>query len=283
MAYGSQSFLRPEIWNGLNNFEGGNNTFTAVEIEGITINSKGMVHLVGHFGKTVRLGNNRYQTESRETENEKSIPIYDKGTFLAVLNAKGGVIRATKIGSNEINVADIEVDLNGNTLIAGNYRGTDNTPEEGEHLMPIASFGTLKLTDTGRGQGAFVAQFDKNHKPVWAQAFTSYRTMAINSLAVQNSKIIATGSFYKNAQIGSRKLVAPDQHLDAYMVTLANTGEIDGVRHFSGANSEKVSVIKGPNNSALLYGSFKANMAAKGAINTSKGRYENGFLYKMTP
>ena len=65
------------------------------------------------------------------------------------------------------------------------------------------------------------------------------------------------------------------------MVSLKAAGEIEGVRHFTGRDFEKTTVISGPDNSIWVYGSFRATMAANGKINSSKGRYENGFLYQI--
>ena len=140
--------------------------------------------------------------------------------------------------------------------------------------------GSLRLKDTHTGQGAFIKLTDSSHKPVWAQAFTSQHAMSLNSLAIHQEQVFATGSFYKNAQIGSRKLTAPDRYSDAFMVILKKGGGIEGVRHFTGSDSEKVSVLSDLMG-IWLYGSFRANMAALGKINTSSGRYENGFIYRI--
>ena len=217
----------------------------------------------------------------RDKNDERLLPLYNKGTFLVQLNALGGVVRATQIGAHDLRVHDLRIDANGSAVIAGSYRGTDNPPLNGESEEPIPLLGALKLRDAGVGQGAFIAKFNAAHKPLWAHAFTSENAVAINTIALKNNGLVATGSFYKNAQIGSRRLKTPDSETDAFMVSLSMKGEIEAVRHFTGSSKENIAAITVQNNKILLYGSYEGSMAANGKTNASKGRYENGFIYLL--
>jgi hypothetical protein len=113
----------------------------------------------------------------------------------------------------KITPASLASDLNGNTYIAGSFRGR-------------ARFGDSTYTASG-GDDIFIIKYNRKGEIVWMQKFGSAKNESITSIAVDGSgNLYAAGSFVSDTLIVGWKELILTSTSSMFVARFASTGEL---------------------------------------------------------
>jgi Beta-propeller repeat/Head domain of trimeric autotransporter adhesin len=174
-----------------------------------------------------------------------------RGSFVAKLDANGeqqwiGVMGG--FGSDAFtNATSVAVDSSGNVLVAGSFAGT----------MQIFDDNGFSVTSSGRSDG-YVAKFNSNGLPLWAEPIGGTSIVVASSVAVDNSGNVFVGGSFSGATTNLHTNIISAGNTDGYVAKFHSDGGLLWAKPIGGASYDSESQVA-VDNSGNVYvaGSFQ--------------------------
>jgi hypothetical protein len=203
--------------------------------------------------------------------------------FIAKFNTNGIMQWATYYGgSNYDKVNGIAIDANGNIIIIGETRSSNDIATIGAH-QTVFSGGSSSFNGD-----AFIAKFNTNGVRQWATYFGETGPDYGNGIAIDangNIMIIGrTGSTNAIATLGSYQTIYGGNH-DAFVAKLDSNGIIQWATYFGGSDTDfGVGITTDVNGNILVTGyTYSSNgIATVGAHQTIYGGAIDAFIAKFS-
>lgn len=201
--------------------------------------------------------------------------------FVAKYDSSGNYIWAKSIGGSQIDEGDgITVDLYGNVLVAGYYRGTvDFDPGPGVYNLPYGA--------SGAANNPFVLKLDNAGNFKWAKTFNSLNSWAMNLTTDSMGNVYSTGMWYGGDFNPPLLYTIPSQGGgDVFVDKMDSSGNMLWVRAFGTNGDDAGSWIGLHGNSVYITGILANNGFGTGDCDPGAGVYtvtagNNGFIEKL--
>jgi hypothetical protein len=171
----------------------------------IALDATNNIYIVGEFGNTANFGSTVSITSTGSSD-----------IFIAKYDNDGTALWAQKAGGvmNDY-AADLALDASGNIYIVGTFKGT-------------ASFGTTLISTAGTTDEVYIAKYNNNGAPQWAQrtgatkinSEESNPSIALDALG----NIYISGEFTGTATFGTLTPITSVGSYDVFLAKYTNTG-----------------------------------------------------------
>ena len=161
-------------------------------------------------------------------ENDTIFSTDGTDVFVAKINLNGELLDAISIGGESVDmISSIDVDLNGNVFIAGDF-------------YQNIQFGDLSF-DAGESLGLYLAKFDVNLDFVWAYQFEGDDLRPNLLLGLDSeSNITVAGTFSSNLSFGNIQLNTADFDEDIFVAHFSEDGLVNWASRFYSNSMESV-------------------------------------------
>lgn len=186
--------------------------------------------------------------------------------FLLKMNGNGDVVWGKNFQGVSSN--SIVSDASGNIYMGGSSLG--------------ATFGSIALSHSGTGPDVFLAKFDSNGTPLWAQKYGGVNPDQCTGLDIDaNGNIYVTGYFLSGTDIGTSTFVSYG-FFDIFVFKTDPIGGVIWAKQFGGSDDNKSSAIAvDSQGNAYLTGS-STGISQFGSFSATSINY-NAYLCKMNP
>ncbi|MEO7330489.1 MAG: hypothetical protein ABI193_18080 [Minicystis sp.] len=195
----------------------------------VVADSKGNVHVVGHFTGAMIVGNTTLTA------------VGGTDIFLASFDSSGKSRWAKSFGGPEDDGANgVGIDADDNIYLAGYFRGD------------LAIDEATKLHSLGTGD-VLVASFNKDGAPRWAKSFGGKANDLALDLAARDDRIVVTGTLASKATLDGTTI--PAGPADGFVTSFEKDGTLAWAASFGGEGNDRgSSVAIAPDGSLVIGG-----------------------------
>ena len=229
----------------------------------VAVDATGNVILVGDFSGFIDFGGNQL------------VGWGVNDTFVVKLSATGVHLWSRRfggLGSSSTHSTSVAVDLAGNILVTGSFRGA-------------VDFGSgVPLTSAG-GSDVFVAKLAPDSSLVWSKRFGDAADQEGTSIAADpKGNVLVTGFFSGKADFGGAVPLTSAGGRDVFIAKVAPDGSPVWSKRFGDAMDQKgASIATDLMGNVLVTGSFRGAVDFGGGLPLTSAGGSDGFVAKLAP
>ncbi len=280
-------FNGKELWE--YTIEGGIGGFTDLRIQKVTRDNEGNTYVVSYFSHSADLGIANFTTKEMYPE-VRSQPLHYNALFIMKFDPFGKPLKAELLAENDMTIEDMQVDSEGNVLLAGYHRGNDTfakmqedgRPYIGAKLKGEAFHYTREMSMEGPTDDAFIAMLDKDWKVKWKHNFFGDGYNRCLDIITTVNGFAVTGMFAKTIQIGDNQYTEhPDNqgYADGFYFEINTEGKISNVQLFTGVESNVPQLWQSPSGKGIVTVSTKSEIVINGKTHKGFGHWGGTFVY----
>jgi hypothetical protein len=227
----------------------------------VAVDATGNVILVGDFSGSIDFGGNQLV----------STGLTD--TFVVKLSANGAHLWSRRfggLGSSSAHSASVAVDLMGNVVVTGSFRGA------------VDFGGGVPLTSAG-GSDVFVAKLAPDSSPVWSKRFGDAMDQEGTSIVADpKGNVLLTGFFFGKADFGGGVPLTSAGGSDVFIAKLASDSSPVWSERFGDAMDQKgASIAADLMGNVVVTGSFRGAIDFGGGVPLTSAGGSDVFVAKL--
>jgi hypothetical protein len=211
-------------------------------INAVSVGAGGRIFVAGHFESSIQVGQTRLESAGQ------------RDAFYAALPFDGMGWDARRFGgAGDDSVTAAALDAQGNVVLAGTFQQSMTLGE---------------LTAVGSASG-FIAKFDANGRPLWAEALGASSTSAALGITIDASgDVIAAGTFTGAPAVGLgiEDSTRPGPTYDAFVVRYSAGGVFAWSRLFTTGSHIAANVVTMAGSDIVVGGAFDGIVAGETAL-----------------